>query len=244
MTQKREGIVLKAIEHRDNAQIISLLTDEGLDSVIVRGALKPESKTRLLTGLFNLISYSKTSNKDLNTLTEGLIITSFPKIRQDYDRLQAAFCIIEKLYAFHDAVTDKAQLYHFALSILKMLEETAYPNVCLLLFEVKLFFLLGIGPNFSSCTACGKSTSEGYFNVAEGGIVCEECHVTTGYDCSPELTTLLKYLYLIRLEKVNDDFFAYYNDYFKELGRMVDWYYEQHLGFRSISKKVIQRAAE
>jgi hypothetical protein len=25
---------------------------------------------------------------------------------------------------------------------------------------------------------------------------------------------------------------------------MVDWYYEQHLGFRSISKKVIQRAAE
>ena len=41
---KKEGIVLKTIPHREQAQIVYILTSDGLDSAIVRGALKPVVK--------------------------------------------------------------------------------------------------------------------------------------------------------------------------------------------------------
>ena len=39
-----------------------------------------------------------------------------------------------------------------------------------------------------------------------GGLVCDECCHEAGYDIDKDLTTLLKYLYLIKLEKVDDQF--------------------------------------
>lgn len=241
---KKEGIVLKTIPHREQAQIVYILTSDGLDSAIVRGALKPGSKTSVLTGQFNYISYQRTNNRNLNTLTEGQIISSFPSIKQDYDKLQAAFCIVEKLSTFNEQVTDKGQLFTLAIDCLNILEQSKYPHLLLLMFEVKLFYLLGIGPIFSSCVACEKKITKGYFNVVGGGLVCDECRHEAGYDIDKDLTTLLKYLYLIKLEKVDDQFFTYYVGYDQVINKIIDYYYEYHLGFKSNTKKVFSRAAQ
>lgn len=241
---KKEGIVLKTIPHREQAQIVYILTPDGLDSSIVRGASKPGSKTSILTGQFNYLFYQRTNTKTLNTITEGQVITSFPMIKQDYDKLQVAFGIVEKLSAFHEQVTDKDQLFKLAIRCFEILEKTEYPLICLSLFEVKLFYLLGIGPNFTSCIQCEKKISKGFFNVVSGGIVCETCHHQAGYDLNQDLTTLLKYLYLIKLEKVDDAFFTYFVNFYSVLNKIIDYYYEYHLGFKSNSKKVFMRAAQ
>ena len=67
---------------------------------------------------------------------------------------------------------------------------------------------------------------------------------TKQVDIDKDLTTLLKYLYLIKLEKVDDQFFTYYVGYDQVINKIIDYYYEYHLGFKSNTKKVFSRAAQ
>ena len=62
---KFTGIVLKNRDYQDNAQIIYVLTKDNLDSILVRGAKKIDSKTRPLAQIITKIEGLRTEKEKM-----------------------------------------------------------------------------------------------------------------------------------------------------------------------------------
>ena len=91
------GIVLKNIDYQDNAQIVYILTKNSIDSILIRGTKKIESKTRPLAQLITKIKGIKTDGSKMSTLTEGVVEESYIQIKDDIVKTQAVLCIFEKI---------------------------------------------------------------------------------------------------------------------------------------------------
>ena len=64
--QKAQGIVIKKIDYKENANLITLLTKEGKIALIVRGAKKMNSVMRNYTNLFSVLDFKFIKTRKLN----------------------------------------------------------------------------------------------------------------------------------------------------------------------------------
>lgn len=235
------GIVLKNLDYRDNAQIIYVLTKDNIESVLVRGAKKIESKTRPLAQMITKISGLRTESKGFSTLTEGIVENNYNSIKEDFMKVQAIMCIFEKVYNLFPNITMTEKNYEFLEKILDMMEKTSYPKSLLLLFEIKFWYLLGINPNFTTCVNCGNELEYGFLYVDSGGLLCSNC--SKEYDCDLDIenSKIVKYLYYIKMEKVDENFLSLIDLFYEPITKVVDKYYEKYLDFYNKSKKIFYK---
>ena len=232
------GIVIKNLDYRDNAQIVYILTKEELISVIIKGAKKIDSKTRPLAQIITKIKGMRTNNSRISTFTEGVIIDNYNDIKEDYLKTQVTMCILEKIYYLYDNFSMNDKVYDFLDLILKKIEQSEYPKSLLLLFEIKLLYLLGINPSFSNCVHCGKEIDNGFLMVRSGGFTCNECSLIYGCDLDDECSKIVKYLYYIQMSKVDDTFLGLVDKFYDKITRTIDEYYAIHLDFSNKSKEI------
>ena len=238
--QKLQGIVIKKIDYKENANLITLLTKEGKLSLIVRGSKKINSVTRNYTNLFTKMDFNSTNNLRLNTLTEADILKSYVNINNDFDKMNIGLIILEKINKLTDEISNQELLYDFVSLILERLEETKYPNTLLSLFEVKFLYLLGVSPEFKECTICSKkSDNYNVFSAHNGGIICNN-HQINNYDLSGNETKALELLFFIKPDKVDEEFLSLVNEYNDSISKTIDKFYEIHLEFYSKAKKIIK----
>ena len=235
------GIVLKSMDYQDNAQIIYVLTDKSIESILVRGAKKIESKTRPLAQLITKISGLRTDNPKFSTLTEGVIQNNYIKIKEDIVKTQAVLCIFEKIYSLYPNISFPEKLYEFLENILNIMENTNFPKSLLLLFEVKFWYLLGINPNFTTCVNCGEELENGFLSIDEGGLLCQDCSSLLVCDLNIENSKIIKYLYHIRMNKIDDNFLSLIEVFYEEITQKVDKYYEKHIDFYNKSKEIFYK---
>ena len=76
--EKKEGIVLKTMDYQENSKIIYLITNNGIDSIIVRGANKLNGKTFLYTHEITKINYE---------LSKDILIYKLEQIFLNYNQL-------------------------------------------------------------------------------------------------------------------------------------------------------------
>ncbi|MBQ8293269.1 MAG: DNA repair protein RecO [Bacilli bacterium] len=235
------GIVLRNLDYLDSAQIIYVLTKDNIESILVRGAKKIESKTRPLSQIITKISGLRTESKTFSTLTEGVVLNNYNEIKEDFIKTQAVMCILEKVYNLYPNISNTEILYNFLEDVLGMIEKTKYPKSLLLLFEVKLWYLLGINPNFTSCVECGNHLENGVLNVNCGGFLCQNCSTLFDVDLNVNESTILKYLYYIKMEKIDEHFLELVEPFYNQITHIVDKYYTKHLDFYNKSKEVFYK---
>jgi DNA repair protein RecO (recombination protein O) len=235
------GIVLKNLDYQDNAQIIYVLTKDNLDSILVRGAKKIESKTRPLAQIITKINGLRTEREKFSTLTEGVVEKNYNQIKEDFVKTQAVMCIFEKIYNLYPNISVPDKLYDFLDNILSMMEITNYPKSLLLIFEVKFWYLLGINPNFSNCVNCGEEIDSGYLFVNSGGLLCPIC--AQGFECDLNIedSKIVKYLYHIKMEKIDEKFLSLIDVFYERLTKKIDKYYEKHIDFYNKSKEIFYK---
>lgn len=238
---KFTGIVLKNRDYQDNAQIIYVLTKDNLDSILVRGAKKIDSKTRPLAQIITKIEGLRTEKEKFSTLTEGVVENNYNQIKEDFVKTQAVMCIFEKIYNLYPNITMSDKLYDFLDNILTIMENTKYPKSLLLLFEVKFWYLLGINPNFSTCVNCGEDLDNGYLLVNSGGLICPKCSLNFECDLNIEESKIVKYLYHIRMEKIDETFLSLIEVFYDHLTKKIDKYYEKHIDFYNKSKEIFYK---
>jgi len=238
---KKTGIILKTQDYKENASLLTILTSTGLVTLILRGAKKTSSKNHLLNNIFSEISFNQTMDKTLNTLTEAVVINSHYNIYQDIIKLNYVYVIVEKILVLNSSITDFNTLYSFLSKVLNLMDKTKYPNVLTSLFELKLCYLLGIGPSINRCVVCNKKTELNYFSISLGGILCNECKNSYSLHYNNEISTIIKYLYLINIDLVNDDFLEKCFPFYEEIDLIINQYYENYLDFKSKSKLIISK---
>ena len=238
---KLEGLVLKTTDYKEEGVLATILTKNGINNSIIKGAKKMASGTRLLASPLTKLEFNATSTEGLNTLTEGIILDNYLSIKQNYNKITHAFPIIEKILTFAHQVTNNKTFYTFVNNIINMLKEDLDEFTILTLFEVKLTYLIGISPELKTCIRCGDTTNEGSFSIYQGGIICNKCNTLMPYDLNVEETKNLKLLYLIKLDKVNSEFIKIVKKDIKNINMVIDKHYEKHLDFKSKSKQVLRQ---
>jgi DNA repair protein RecO (recombination protein O) len=229
-----EGIILKQINYKESSKIMYLYTGQGLVSVLVHGSQKIKSPYLNLVRVFSYVRLF-VSGKSLKTLRDAEVLERYPMISDKLERYAYGLHLMEVVYQFAGHDHDHKKLFQFLLKILDRLnQDDQYPSY-VMMFELKLLYLLGLQPLLKHCVFC-QEVSHLSFSVKDGGMVCQEHGGRKEYQ--PSTIQYLAKLYYFNLdyetlEDVNQDDI-------KQLRKLLDSYYQYHLNFKSKSRKMIQ----
>jgi DNA repair protein RecO (recombination protein O) len=208
---KTEAVVLSKMDYRDSSNILSLYTkDSGKMSAILKGARSSKSKKGYIAEPLNhlqIIIYRKDS-RDLQLLSSADLISHFPKIKEDLDKLKYSLAILELIKKLTPDNETNSKLFSALTRILFLLNSSdESPKITFGRFF--LFFLkeIGYGIQLNKCSSCQRNLMNGDnlgYN-SELGIFCSQCsgNFRNDFKLSQEL---FNYLLCLKQNKKADTF--------------------------------------
>ena len=178
---KTEAIVLSKINYGDTSIIVNLFTKEkGRLTAIVKGARSPKSKMGSIVDPLNYLSviiYNK-DTRDVQLISGADIIAHYPRIKEDYDKLQYAYAVIELTKSLIPEHEPNERIFKGIVRILELFN-SSNNHSGILFGRFFLFFLEVIGYEFQidKCYSCGETNLKekdlAYnYNL---GILCNNC---------------------------------------------------------------------
>lgn len=237
---KNKGLIIKVQDYSENAVLATILTSIGIETLIIRGAKKLNTTTRRLGNLLTLIEYNHTETKGISTLTEGVVLENYTLIKSDLIKYNYSLVILEKIVFFKEQITDYKTLYNFTIELLNRLKSTDYLNAIVLIFEIKILYLLGVAPSFNKCPICGKKAINAALDIKSGGFLCETCHYLKETSLNIDDSNLFKKIYTTKLNDIDDEFLKTINNH-SSINKCIKSYYAWHLDFKSKVLDIIEK---
>lgn len=186
MLLKDKAICIRKTDYSETSQIVVLLTREhGKISAIAKGSRRSKSKS--FGGAIGIFSYGeiifslpKTGN--LATLTEFDQLPVFIHLQRKLESLNAALFAVEIVNSLTEEHDPHRELFDLLEQYLYDLQEAKSSRGALeflIVFQLSLLDILGVGLVFNRCTNCkqkfSSSWSEVYFCSDSNGFVCRDC---------------------------------------------------------------------
>ena len=143
-TKMSKALVIKKTDYQDTSVIINVINEEGIDSLIVKGAKRKNSMTLPLTEVLTLIDYEATTSK-FKSLKEGVVVDNYNSIKEDLFKFSIASVALDYAFTLKDALKNEKEFYSLLISFLDELKITSSPELSLFIFEFILTRLLGVG---------------------------------------------------------------------------------------------------
>ena len=86
-----------------------------------------------------------------------------------------------------------------------------------------------------------KKKTDLMLSITLGGCCCKECSNFIHCELTEEETKIFKYLYLIKLEKIDNQFLSLIANTQIKFDDFIDQYYEKYIDFYSSAKKVLKK---
>ena len=178
---KTEAVILSKMNYGDTSNILSVYTkDYGKLSVIIKGAKSSKSKSGLIAdppNLVQIVLYKK-DTRDIQVISSIDMISYFPKMKEDIERLKYSFAIIELVKKLTPENETNLRLFNGLSRILSLIDSSD-DNPKILFGRFFLFFLKEIGyeVQLGKCASCEKAdlTGENLGYNFELGIICSNC---------------------------------------------------------------------
>jgi len=176
--QKTEAIIIKCRDYTESSQLVSFFTKHfGKLSMIAKGSRGRTGKFKGKLDLLNryeLVFY-RSARGELHLLTEYTVLESFTVIRGDLNKMAAVTYLTELLAATVGFDDSHRSLYNHMIEILRMIDQGVDYNWCKLIFEIRLFKLLGLLPQMKLCVTCRAALKETGFLQPGAGWFCPRC---------------------------------------------------------------------
>ena len=238
MRRKVEGIVINAVDYKENSKIINILTkEEGIIGVIARGVKSIKSPLRTTTTVLSYGEfYLSSRSSGLSTLTEVDITDYFKEIRKDLLKMNYSLFLLELCSSVSKHDNDN-NIYTMLISGLKKINEGYDASIITNIIEMKLLDNLGIRPNLDSCVVCGSKFDIVTISSYKGGYLCTNC---VGKETIFHLKTLqlIRMFYYIDLSKITKIDIS--ETIKKEISLFIDDYYERYSGLYLKSKTFLE----
>jgi DNA repair protein RecO (recombination protein O) len=214
MLYKTEGIVLKSMEYEEADKIVTIFTkDYGKITAIGKGVRKTKSKfgssLEILT--HSVFLFYKGRNIDIVSQTE----------------------ILESFFSTSKQVIKFAiGLFNLLKEVLHYLRESNDPKLLTLSFKWQTMSILGYRPSLDHCCRCNKRVEdqkEMYFNIKEGGLVCNNCLAADREGCIKAtlyFNKLVRKILITPLSTISSATIT--NEKIKELEKITDLYIAYH----------------
>ena len=156
--------------------------------MIAKSAKKSTKRFAGILELFSLIEVvgNTSRGRGLPVLQEAILQSPFSTIRDDIKKTAYASYWCELLNKWMEENRKQVQLFYLLQHVLSQLDRgTTVATELSILFQMRLLDLSGHGPNLTRCARCQKQLEMIHhqrvvFDIAKGGILCDECTTGTG----------------------------------------------------------------
>lgn len=169
--KKKEGIILNSIIYQENSKILYILSSDGIDSVLVRGAKKYKSGHINSTQVLTKVEYI-TTEKKLPVAVDLTVLDNYLIIKNDLKKMTLAEFILEMLYRSTLDNIDFGLLYKMIDYLLNEIINRTDLKLLLLQFQIKMLYFLGIMPNYRECIHCGTTNNLSGISIKHGSVEC------------------------------------------------------------------------
>lgn len=175
---KTEAVILRHRHLGDADRIVTLLTPlRGKVDVVAKGVLRARSR---LAGHLEPLTHVEVvlaHGTSLDVVTQATAVESFPRLRDDLDRLSAAIYLTELADRFTVEHADADGLFALLLAALTRLERGDGQQVVTRTFELALLDATGFRPEWTRCLGCGADVAaeQAWWAAVEGGVLCSSC---------------------------------------------------------------------
>jgi DNA repair protein RecO (recombination protein O) len=183
---KSKGIVLRSIRYSEADRILDLYTTEaGLVSAIAKGIRRTKSRFGARLEPLSCVDFVAYQGRTLHTVTQAETLRSFHGVREDLVRFETAAGMVGSVRALSGGDEADRRVFNLLYNALDTLEtcDSGFENVEAAL-GIKLSILAGYAPELDACLVCTTdldSASEPlHFAPDHGGVLCQECRLTTG----------------------------------------------------------------
>ncbi|TCI25703.1 DNA repair protein RecO [Exiguobacterium sp. SH3S2] len=192
MLQKVTGIVIRTVNYGESNKVVTLFTEElGKVAVMARGAKKPGSRLHAASQPFVEAVYIFPASRGLGQLKSSDVITSYPEIRKDVERMAYAVYLLELVDKTVEDRVPNRPLYRILNDALQALNAGMDPEIITHHFELRIMYLLGVAPVLTGCVRCNDVTDPMFFSVTSGGFLCSRHQEAGSIQMSERLAKLL-----------------------------------------------------
>lgn len=171
-------------------RIVTLLTPEhGKVRAVAKGVRKPKSKLAGRLEPLTHVSMLAWKGRELDIVTQVEVVEYFRAIREDLDRMPAAFTMIEAVDHLALERHPAPSLFRSLTGGLRSLCERPSPML-LGAFLLRLLAIEGVGPVVEVCASCSEDAELVAFDEHVGGLLCASCR--SGRAVSPEAVELIR----------------------------------------------------
>ena len=210
-----EGIVIRRTSFKEGAAMISVLTKDRIKSFLAKGVLKITSKNAPSVNLFTRSRFQTFHNNEGDWLRVGEIISSYPNITKDFEKL-AILDFISEITNTLVGERDSKGLYEFLVLTLESLDGEFSPLTALLIYFAKVLLVSGYGLDVDSCVICGKKEAITALSYKDGGFICQNCFDASNHaKTDPRKLKIIRYIF--KVDEANFQKVAFSNDECKEI---------------------------
>ena len=245
--KKTEAIVLNTHDFRETSIIANFYTrDFGKLSGILKGIKEQPGKFASTLEPFsnNDIIFYKKRNSALHLISQCDIKNNFTAIRQSIFKVGLASLMAELLEIIMPQEDKNEEIFDLALTALKELENSYYPEKIIIIFKIKLLSLSGFKPHLDSCVCCNaKILGESKFSLGQGGLLCQKCYARDTKARSIYRGTVASILHIEKNEFKNNLNLGMNPQIKKELELVLNSFMNFHLEKELKSQKVLHKLA-
>lgn len=169
-----EGIVIRRTQYQEGAAMINVLTKDRIRSFLAKGVLKMTSKNAPSVNLFTKSRLQVFHGKEGDWLRVGEVISSYPNITKDLDKL-AILDFISELTNTLIGTNDAKDVYFYLEKTLECLNTDFSPWTALLIYFAHTLSVAGYGLDVDKCAICGKKEAISAISYKDGGFICQNC---------------------------------------------------------------------
>lgn len=241
MITETEGIILRQTKIAGGRRMVVLFSKQ-YGKISAGTGLNERSRGKQALALrpFTYGNYQLYKKGDFFNINSGEPIKSFYRIGEEVDKYMNASYALELTDKFTVEGMPAPGLFNLTVDMLRELEKRKKKfGTIVLAYEVKALKVLGVMPQLDICTRCGKPEVPAYFSIADGGVICEDCHTlendTLIYKIDFGIINILKYFLDNPLESLAK--IALEENVCKKIMKMMTEYARYHFDFGDLKSE-------
>lgn len=241
MIKTIRGVIINETPHKESSKILSVLTEDGIISLISKGCKSLKSPLRMISNKLSYNEFVIYYHEDgLSLLKEGSIINYFDKIKSDL-LLNSYLIYITDLTKQVISEGDSKVIFNTYIEAVTKINEGFNPKIITNILEVKFLDYLGAPINFKSCVKCGNDKDIVTISARDGGYICKDCY-TNELVYDSKMFKMLKMYYLVDIKtitelKISDSIIESINEFLTD-------YYDSYTGIYIKSKSFLNTILE
>lgn len=180
-TYQTEAFVVHLYDYSETSRIVQLLTaQQGKLSCIAKGLKRKNNPWAYALDRLNRVEifYTWKSTREVQTLTDVILIDSYPELKKEIQKQVLASLILETAFSMTETEQVASQTYNQVKEAFNQLNNTDI-EMAVFLTCWHLWRILthnGIEPQLQICVRCGKTVQHANRFSWQGGVVCQNCY--------------------------------------------------------------------